>query len=335
MSVTPTTRSKFSLTQLRGRRSPNLAGLFAQSLPVIALVVIFVVCAVLQPRILTLDGLALLLSPAVPLMLAAMSQMFIIMLGDIDLGNGALIGLVTAVTAVFMADTPLLAVLILVGVAIVYVAQAVLVQVRGIPSIIVTLGASFIWLGIGLAILPFPGGVAPQWLSSLMNLSVPQTDTVEFPIPMAVLFGLVIGAAGYWLTIKRPYGVVLRAAGSNPSALRRAGWSVLRVRMIGYGCAAVFAILAGIALSGQISAGDVTTTANYTLLTIAAVILGGAQFSGGRAVPFGAVIGATALSLVTSMLSFLDVPSSYQTGVQGLILVVVLAGRVLTDRSDS
>lgn len=316
------------------RRPVSPLWLLGRGLPLIALVAIFGVCAILQPNVLSVNGLALLLSPAVPLVLAAMSQMFVITLGDIDLGNGPLVGLVTCVVAVFWVDRPLLGVLILAAVIVLYVGQAVLVQLRGVPSIIVTLGASFIWLGLGLAILPIPGGVAPAWLSALMNLKTPETERYLLPIPMAVIFAGLIGLAGYILAIRMPYGAVIRAAGSNPDAVRRAGWSVLRARMAGYALAAVFAVLAGIALAGQISAGDATTTANYTLLAVAAVILGGGQFSGGRAVPFGAVIGALAISLVASMLSFLDVPSSYQTGVQGLILILVLAGRVLTDRSQ-
>lgn len=324
-----------SQKRLRGGATAGPLWLLGRGLPLIALVVIFTVCAVLQPSVLTLGGLALLLSPAVPLMLASVSQMFIITLGDIDLGNGSFIGLVTAVTAVFLQDRPLLALVILSAIVLLYVGQAALVQLRGIPSIIVTLGASFIWLGIGLAILPIPGGIAPAWLANLMNLQVPQTANYELPIPMSLIFAVVISLAAYVTTSRRPYGAIIRAAGSNPDALRRAGWSVLKARMIGYGLAAVFAVLAGMALSGQISGGDVTTTANYTLLAIAAVILGGGQFSGGRSVPFGAVIGALAISLVTSMLSLLNVESSYQTGVQGLVLILVLAGRILTERSQA
>ena len=309
--------------------------LLSQGLPALALIAMFIVCAALAPGVLSINGLALLLSPAVPLILAAMSQMFIITVGDIDLGNGYLIGLVTAVVAVQMTKDWPLAVAMLLGIIVVYVGQAVLVQLRGIPSIIVTLGASFVWLGLGLALLPTPGGTAPAWLSSLMNLEVPETRRYELPIPMSLIFAAAIGTVAYLVIIRLPYGAVIRAAGSNPDALRRAGWSVLKARMAAYALAAVFAVLAGLALAGFISSGDPTTSANYTLLAVAAVILGGGQFSGGKAVPYGAVIGALAISLVTSMLSLLNVSSSYQTGAQGLVLILVLAGRVLTDRGTS
>lgn len=307
--------------------------LLGQSLPTVALIAILLVCITLQPNVLSVDGLTLLLAPAVPLVLAAVSQMFIITMGDIDLGNGYLIGLVTAIVAVYMDPHPLIAIAMLIGVGILYVGQAVLVQLRGIPSIIVTLGASFIWLGLGLAILPTPGGASPQWLSRLMNLEVIQTANYELPIPMPIILALCIGAVAYIVIIRLPYGSIIRGAGSNPDALRRAGWSVLRARMAAYALAAIFGILAGMALAGVTSSGDATSSANFTLLAVAAVILGGGQFSGGHAVPFGAVVGALAISLVTAMLSLLSVPSSYQTGAQGLVLILVLAGRVLSDRS--
>jgi ribose transport system permease protein len=311
------------------------AGLLGQGLPALALIAMFIVCAVLEPDVLSINGVALLLSPAVPLILAAVSQMFIITVGDIDLGNGYLIGLVTAVVAVHLTKAPLLGVGMLVGIGLLYVGQAVLVQLRGIPSIIVTLGASFVWLGMGLVLLPTPGGTVPGWLASLMNLKMPQTTRYELPVPMSLIFAALIGTVAYLLIIQMPYGSVVRAAGSNSEAVRRAGWSVLRARMTAYGIAAGFAILAGLALAGVTSAGDPTTSANYTLLSVAAVILGGGQFAGGRAVPYGAVIGALAISLVTSMLSLLNVSSSYQTGAQGLVLILVLAGRVLIDRGES
>lgn len=320
-------------TQADRRRVSALGPLVGAALPGIALVAMLIVCIAIAPQVLSVSGMVLLLAPAVPLILAAMSQMFIITVGDIDLGNGYLIGLVTAVVAVYMVPHPALSVAMLLGIVLLYVGQAVLVQLRGIPAIIVTLGASFVWLGLGLAILPIPGGAAPEWLSRFMNLEAVETEHYVLPIPMPVILAAAIAVVTYLVIIRMPYGAIIRAAGSNADALRRAGWSVLRARMCAYGLAAVFAVLAGMALAGVTSSGDATTTANYTLLAVASVILGGAQFSGGRAVPFGAVVGALAISLVTSMLSLLNVSSSYQTGAQGLVLILVLAGRIVTDRS--
>lgn len=295
------------------------------ALPLAALVGLTAWCVVLQPAVWSVDGLTLLFQPAIPLVLAAVSQMFVIMLGDIDLGTGFFIGLVNAVTARYLtSDT-----LIVVGLVVVMVAgyglAGALVQLRRIPSIIVTLGASFIWLGFGLVVLPIPGGSAPNWLLSLMNW---QPSSVPAPL----LFSLVIAVCVYLVTFRLSFGAVLRGAGSNPDALRGYGWSMLAIRVTSYALAGLFGVLAGFALTGITASGDPNASANYTLLAIAAVILGGGEFAGGRAVPFGAVIGALSISLVGTLLSLQDVPSSYQAGAQGLVLIVVLAGRAVTRR---
>ena len=104
---------------------------------------------------------------------------------------------------------------------------------------------------------------------------------------------------------------------------------MLRVRIVCYGLAAVFGIVAGLTLTGITSSGDPNASANYTLLAIASVILGGGEFAGGRALPVGTVMGAFSISLVGQLLVFFNVSSAYQAGAQGMILVAVLAGRAL------
>lgn len=316
---------------LRHRLSPR--EIIGSSLAFIALVIMLVVCFALQPSALSISGLALLLAPSVPLALAAISQMFVMSVGDIDLGNGYFVGFVTAIVAVFLVSNPVLGIALLLGAGLLYAAQAALVQVRSIPAIIVTLGASFVWLGLGLLILPIPGGTVPDWLSTLSHMQAVETrDFYILPIPMPVLVLLAMALFAWFLSIRLPAGSVMRGLGSNPDALVRAGWSPLKARLTAYGCAALFAILSGISLAGLTSSGDPASSGNYTLMSIAAATLGGETFTGGRAVPLGAVTGAVAISLVTSTLSLLNVPSSYQTGAQGIILILVLAGRALTER---
>jgi ribose transport system permease protein len=72
----------------------------------------------------------------------------------------------------------------------------------------------------------------------------------------------------------------------------------------------------------------------YTLLSIAAVILGGGEFMGGRVSVIGAVLGAITLTLAASFLAFLNISSDWQVGMQGAILIVVLSLRVLLQRGE-
>lgn len=311
-----------------GRWEPDWPRLVADSLPFVALIGMFVWSVALQPSVLSVVGITLLLSSAIPLVLATMSQMFIITLGDIDLGTGFFIGLVNAIGARYLAGRPLLAIGLFLLTIVGYLIAGALVQVRRIPAIIVTLGASFIWLGWALIILPIPGGSAPSWLVTVFNWTPPI-------VPAPLLYAAIIAAAAYLILFRTALGAVMRGAGSNPQAVTRGGWSMLRARMLAYGLAAVFGILAGLALTGITSSGDANASANFTLLSIASVILGGGDFAGGKAAPVGGVVGALAISLVTPLLSLLNVASDFQSGVQGLILLVVLAGRAVTRRLET
>jgi len=145
------------------------------------------------------------------------------------------------------------------------------------------------------------------------------------PDPVAV----VIGVAALLVTLVVSYGVIARGAGGNPKALSRAGWSMLRTKIVMYMLAGFFGVLSGLALLGLTTSGDAHVADRYTLYSIAGVILGGGEFIGGRVSPLGAVVGALTLALAGSFLIFLKISPDWQIGAQGAILVVVLALRAL------
>lgn len=298
---------------------------FRAALPVIALAAIYIWIVVLQGEALSYDGINLLVSSTVPLIFATMAQMLVIMLGDIDLSIGAFVGLVNVIVARYLASDAALGVLLMAALVGGYAVLGALIEIRRIPSIVATLGASFVWLGLALLVLPSPGGTVPQWLASLWAWSPPL-------IPLPLLIAVIVAIVGWLLLRRLPYGVVLRGAGANPEAVQRAGWSMLRIRVTAYALAGVFGVLAGLATTAVTASGDANASSGLTLLTVAAVILGGGEFSGGIANAFGAVVGAVAIALVGSLLSLLNVSSDYQTGVQGAILIAVLAGRALARR---
>lgn len=295
-------------------------------LPVLALIAMLVVIFYIRPAAFSYFGFGLLFNLSIPLVMAALAQMLVICLGDIDLSIGNFVGYVTCVTAVFMQDQPVIAVLLLLAGIAAYAGMEILIQVRSLPSIIVTLGMSFVWLGIALLVLPTPGGTVPGWLGNFVQMKPPV-------VPLPILCAIILGIAGHWLLKRSAYGVILLGAGGNPRAVARAGWSLLRARVIMYGAAGCLGVLAGLMLSGMTTSGDPNIAPTYTLLGVGAVILGGGSFTGGVVSPIGTVIGAMTLSLAGSLLSFLQVAPVWQVGAQGIILFLVLAGRVFIGRS--
>ncbi|MET1020059.1 MAG: hypothetical protein ABWX62_08760, partial [Microterricola sp.] len=105
---------------------------FPALLSLVALVVILGITVANQPGILSVSGLTLMLMSAVPLVFAAQAQMLIMSVGDIDLGIGALIGLVTVIAATLLAESPILGVGMLVAIVLVYALLGLIVQKRGV-----------------------------------------------------------------------------------------------------------------------------------------------------------------------------------------------------------
>lgn len=295
-------------------------------LTLIAMALILVVCGSMQPRIWSQGGLTLIMSPIVALAIASMAQMVMMSIGDIDLGIGFFVGLVTCIVATLLRETPLLGILALVGCVLAYALLGALVQLRSVPSLIATLGASFIWLGMGLFVLPVPGGMAPSWLFSYAFWQPP----LGIPAP---LITMVAAAALTWFVTRRTaLGVRFRSLGSNPVALARSGASLVVTRMMAYATVGVLGVLSGLALTAEIGGGDANAVSGYTLTTVAAVILGGGMFTGGRAVAWGTLAGAVTLGLLTVLLTLLNLSSNLQPAVQGLIVIAVLAGRLVVER---
>ena len=298
-----------------------------QALPFLSLAIVLAATFYVQPRTMSYFGLNLMLQYAVPIALATIAQMFVITVNDLDLSIGPFVGLVSCVGATLLFDNPALGVFVLVLLIIAYGAVGALIHVRNLPSIVVTLGLSFVWLGIAVMILPSPGGKAPDWLKAIMTVQMPY---VPFPIVAAVVIGLVVHLA----LMLSSYGVIARGAGGNPKALSRAGWSMLKTKIIMYMLAGFFGVLSGLALLGLTTSGDAHVADRYTLYSIAGVILGGGEFIGGRVSPLGAVVGALTLALAGSFLIFLKISPDWQIGAQGAILIIVLALRALVSYGE-
>ena len=296
-------------------------------LPILILAMLVGLVFVLRPNTMSYMGLNLLLKLSVPLIFAALSQMLIISQGDLDLSTGAYVGFVTCISAVYLTDQPILGWSILIGSVLLYGLVGLVTWIRQLPSIVVTLGMSFVWLGLALFILPSPGGKAPDWL-----IALPRLRPVLMPFPIWTAIGCAI-VLEFGL-MRSSAGVVLRGAGGNPQAMMRARWSVAGLRTIAYLLAGACAMFSGLLLSGLTTSGAPNIAPSYTLLSIASVILGGGAFVGGIVSPFGAVVGAITLTLVSSVLTFLHVPSVWQIGAQGGLLILVLLLRGLLKGDD-
>ena len=203
-----------------------------------------------------------------------------------------------------------------------YPLMGLFIEARRVPAIIVTLGLSFVWLGLAALRLPRAGGSAPDWLVDLLRIKIPV-------VPLPVLLCILPAVVAYLVLMVWRYGAVLRGYGASPRAIESAGWSTRIAKASLYGFGGLFAFLAGILVTASTRGGDPTGSTSMTLLSVAAVILGGAAFSGGVVAPVGALFGTLTLVLVGTLISLVGVNAVFLPMVQGLLLLGVIGVRTL------
>lgn len=301
---------------------------YRMTIPLLTLFVMLAIVIFKNPRVLTYMGFEMMLSSALPLVFVSLAQMFIVVSGDIDMGNGMAMGLVNVIIALVMTNNLFIGLISLLLFIIAYIAMGALIHYRKIPAIVVTLGAQFIWLGIALILAPIPGGYPPDWLMYIYEFPFP-----IFPMPFVIC--VITAFVSYWIVKKSKYGMILRGIGNNPESVERAGWSYLAARLTNYGLASLFIILAGLSVTAMSFSADANGSGSYLMLSIATIILGGCELSGGIVEPIGTVIGAVSMSLISMLLITLNINSNLQTAITGLILLTTLTIKLVNYRGRS
>jgi ribose transport system permease protein len=277
------------------------------------------------------QGLAI---SVLPLALAAVAQAVIVIAGGIDLSIGAMMALTSVVSATLMMGKPeefgfvVVVVVLLLGLLLGAVNGSLVVITR-VPDIIVTLAMSFVWAGSALLVLRTPGGGSAKWLRDLVLGSF---GNEWIPKAFVVLFVVV---AVIWLPIRRSrLGLSLYAIGSHQLAAFRSGVSVGRTKIIAYALGGLFAALAGLSLTASTGIGT-PVPGPYTLLSVAAVVLGGVSLAGGRGGLVGPIVAVVVLSLIRTDMTFLKLNTNLATVAQGVILIaVVMFGTLIQFRRE-
>jgi len=280
--------------------------------------------AYLFPGLLSVGGFAKFSQSWLPLALVSMAQAIIMIAGGVSLAIGAMVSLGAVIAATSMAG-PLgvaggAALVMIVGLAVGAACGAIVVRL-GLPAIVVTLAASFIVGGAALLILPRPGGAIPAWLSDLLA-----GDT---PVAAALLVAVVVLWKSYLAT---PIGLSLYSAGENPVAAYRAGAPVDAARIAAYAASGLLSTCAGLFVAAQTGSGDPVIGEAFTLNSIAAAVLGGVGFLGGRGAMRGAIAGSLLLSVMINVMYFLGFPPVAHYIAQGLIIVGAVALPQFTGR---
>lgn len=308
-----------------GRRNAWVIGLLG------FLVLLLAFTKVIQPNygVPGIQGLGI---SVLPLALAAVAQAIVVISGGIDLSIGSMMALTSVVSAVLMKDqSEAFGVAVVIGVLLlgllVGAINGAIVVITRVPDIVVTLAMSFVWAGVALLILKTPGGGSALWLKDLVSGSF-----LNEWIPKGTVVLIVIVAA-IWIPLRRSrLGLSIYAIGSHRLAAFRSGVAVNRTRIVAYALTGLFSALGGLSLTA--STGIATPVPGpYTLLSVAAIVLGGVSLAGGRGGVFGPIIAVVILQLIRTDMTFLNVNTNLAVVVQGIILIgVVMIGSLIQIR---
>jgi ribose transport system permease protein len=292
------------------------------------LVVVIALNARLQPHFFGLPSLEDNIATLTPTILVCLAQAVIVLSGELDLSVGAGVSLINCLLATVPISAVggpwgLMGLALLLALALGAI-NGVIVTIFGLPSLIATFATAAVWFGLALALMPQPGGELDQSVGDLYSGTVSGV-----PVPLFI----VAGALLIWTLLGRHrLGRRIVAVGSNPAAAFQAGISVLRVKLAAYLVGWLLVGLAAIAISAQTLSGDARVGDTYTLTSVAAVVIGGISLAGGRGTPWGALVGAIVLGIVSNVIYFAGIPSIWQEFFKGIVIMSALGFMVLEQK---
>jgi ribose transport system permease protein len=271
----------------------------------------------------------------------AVGQTFVILTGGIDLSVGAIAALAGSVSAVLMTQRfevagmaigPIdfwLGFPIALGVGMLCGMLNGFIITKGrIPDFIATLGTMVTLRGVALLVtggLPVPSHLTATELKGyLPQLMIWMGSANILGVPVAGLFALAVGVAGWFVLRYTALGRAIYAVGGNREASRVSGINVDRTKIAVYAISGLLAGLAGFILAGRLNSANALMADGENLRSIAAVVIGGTNLFGGEGGVIGSMIGALIMGVLANGLNLLNVSDFWQRVFQGMVIVLVV-----------
>ncbi|MEM6825269.1 MAG: ABC transporter permease [Pseudomonadota bacterium] len=301
-------------------------------MPYFGVVVLIIAGSFFFPQILSADYLTQQLQIAAFLGLLATGATIVILLGHIDLSvPWILTGAAILSTAMVGSDHPLLGVLAVPAAlafgAVIGIINGLGVAILRIPSMVWTLAVNSMLLGV--AVLN-TGGFNPKGESSALMVAMASGDLLG--VPISFLIWIAISLALAYFLVRTPFGRYLQSIGFNEKATFLSGVSTPSVVVTAFAIAGMCSALGGVMLAGYANQAYQSMGDPFLLPTIAAVVVGGTSILGGRGGLFGTIGGALFITLLTSILSVMQIEDAWRSITFGIIILAMLLFQTLRMR---
>lgn len=268
--------------------------------------------------------------------IVAAGQTFVILTGGIDLSVEAMVSFAGVAAAVLISGSNQgggqdangiaspLAILIALGVGgLIGLLQGVIITSFRMNPFIVTLGVRSILLGVAL-VWTNGAGINIQ-RDGFLQFITSYILIGSLRIPMPLIIALIVYALSWVVLRHTKFGRYVYAIGGNETAARLSGINVSLVKIIIYGISGLLASMGGILVMGRLVSGAYQNGTNMTLVSVAAVVIGGTALTGGVGGIWGALIGVFIIRIVEAGLVYLSIPSNTREIVIGAIIVIAVA----------
>lgn len=292
---------------------------------VISIIALIILGNILSPGFASVGSIINLLALSFVLAAASIGQTLIIISGNggLDLSIDSMISMGALMGAFFSgvhADNLVGAILGLIAMGgLIGLANGAAIRFSKVPPFVFTMAMATVVRGFIIAFTSGqPSGGTPE---PLLQLAI---GNIYGQIRWMVIFGIVITIIVEFILMKTRYGKGLFMVGSNRRAAILSGVNINFIIIMTYVIAGITSALSGFVLLGMVGSATITIGDGYTLLTIAAVVIGGTQLSGGKGSFLGTVLGSILMMVLSSVLLAVNISSGMRMLIQGAILLIII-----------
>jgi simple sugar transport system permease protein len=309
-----------NLQYVRGRGALEIGVIF------VLIVIAFVIVSIINPAFpfLSSQNLSAVISQSIPVLaILGIAAGILMVAGEFDLSLGANIGF-TAIVFIRVSEAVGwgwgIPAAILSGMSIALINGLIVVLTR-IPSFIATLGMGFFWTGASIFVNGTTAAVLTEGNGKDATLTALFAGDYGF-FRSQLVWLIIVGVAAWLFLHRHRLGNHIFAVGGNEAAAKAISINPVKVKLMSF---AIFGALVGfvsVLIAVRTSSMQPGTTGDFTLMAVAAAVVGGCSLNGGRGSVIGMVIGAALIQLVQNGLILGRAPGFYIQLFVGLIIVI-------------
>lgn len=274
--------------------------------------VMFVLLSLSAADFLSRQNIANVNNQITALMIVALGQLIVALVGGIDISVGSVVSLSSVLIVTL--DPALAAPVALIAGVSVGLVNGFGVAVFGVHPLIMTLSTMTFVQGFSLLFMSGAGGVVPGAIVALAKSGVGG-------FPAGFFWCVATIAAVSVLLYRTPFGLRIFAIGANAQSAEFSGVRVTAPRVACYVLCSLAGAIAGIYLTGRIASGDPTVGQPFGIDSVTAIALGGVQLSGGVGSVAGAVLGTITLGLISNGMNMIGVSPFFRAALTGVLLL--------------